>query len=90
VQALWEGEGEQGMKSKEQRRQEGEERNQAWRELDTATKINSLRGRRGESKRQLTKLISSSSTNVSAPVMDVVELPPHKHMSERKKKGAKP
>lgn len=44
------------MKSKTQRREEGEERNAEWRELSTQRKIDSLVGRRGNSKRQLTKL----------------------------------
>lgn len=44
------------MKSKEQRRVEGEERNAEWRELSLQRKIDSLKGRRGASKKQLAKL----------------------------------
>ena len=41
---------------KETRRKEGIERNTAWQALSTDAKIASLRGRRGNSKRQLGKL----------------------------------
>ena len=44
------------MKSKEQKRREGEERNAEWRSLTPAEQIASLKGRRGQSKRQMKKL----------------------------------
>ena len=40
------------------RRTEGEARNTAWASLSTSAKIASLKARRGESKRQMTKLLA--------------------------------
>jgi len=42
--------------AQDDRRAEGIERNAVWAALGTAAKIASLKGRRGQSKRQLTKL----------------------------------
>jgi len=45
------------MKPKELRRVEGEERNEVWRSLSAEQKLRSLQARRGESKRQIKKLL---------------------------------
>ena len=46
--------------SVERRKREHEERLAAWRQLSTKEQIASLKGRRGESKRQLAKLEKAS------------------------------
>jgi hypothetical protein len=43
---------------RDERRTEGEARNAAWLALSREAKIASLRGRRGESKRQLSRLVA--------------------------------
>lgn len=45
-----------GRGAKDDRIKQGEGRNEAWKGLSTAEKIASLRGRRGQSKKQLLKL----------------------------------
>lgn len=45
---------------RETRRKEAEERNAAWRALSLNQKIASLKGRRGQSKRQLSKLMKEA------------------------------
>lgn len=48
------------MKSRELKRAEGDARNEAWRALDTPTKLRIIGTRRGASKRQIARLTGAA------------------------------